>query len=137
MESTYSHDVLMSLKQCPTPLNTLFFSEYNQALLQKGIRQEIFTEYQKKIDYQNKSDLLALMRQVFVTNSSNPYGDLCAQVKFMNQMVIKEAVKQISTGLSQYLGYMRDIDSPIDPSPIPINTSLYGVKLDYNNKIGF
>ena len=77
------------------------------------------------------------MRQVFVTNSANPYGDLCAQVKFMNEMTIKETVKQISTGLSQYLGYIRDIDAPIQPAPTPINTSLYGVKLNYNNKIGF
>ena len=30
---------LDSLKQCETPLNTLFFSEFNQNLLQRGIRQ--------------------------------------------------------------------------------------------------
>ena len=29
-----------SLKQCPTPLNTLFFSEFNMNLLQRGIRQD-------------------------------------------------------------------------------------------------
>ena len=31
---------LNSIKQCATPLNTLFFSEFNKNLLQRGIRQE-------------------------------------------------------------------------------------------------
>ena len=29
-----------SMKQCPTPLNTLFFSEFNMNLLQRAIRQD-------------------------------------------------------------------------------------------------
>ena len=30
---------LDSIQQCETPLNTLFFSEFNVGLLQRGIRQ--------------------------------------------------------------------------------------------------
>jgi hypothetical protein len=127
MEITHiSGDVLMSLKQTPTPLNTLFFSEYNQSLLQRAIRQVVFKKYAIKIDYQDKADLIALMRTIYTANFANPYGDLCSQVKFMNTLVIEKAVEQISTGLSQYMSYMKHITSPISPPPVPENTSVYG-----------
>lgn len=124
--STISPNLLTSIKQCPTPLNNLFFSEFNQSLIQRAVRQKIFDMYKIKIDYQNKSDIIALMRVIFVANSANPYGDLCDQVKFMNTKVIERATEQIATGLSQYYGYINDINSPITPPEIPLNTSTYG-----------
>ena len=48
---------LNTLKQCPTPLNTLFFSEFNMNLLQRGIRQSFRDQTGVAIDYQNPSDL--------------------------------------------------------------------------------
>lgn len=81
------------------------------------------------IDYQKQDDVLTLMRMVFINNSSNPYGDLPAQVKLMNDIVIKTAVGQINTGLSQYIGYIRDISTPTVPEPRPINTSVYGERM--------
>ena len=137
INTSFSGDILTSLKQCPTPLNTLFFSEFNQNLLQHGIRQAFKNKYGIKIDYQDKDDLLALMRVMFSGNMANPYGETCVQVKFINEKVIDHAVSQISTGVSQYYGFIKDINSPIKPPAIPTNTSVYGVKMDINNKIGF
>lgn len=134
--STYPGDILTSIKQCPTPLNTLFFSEFNQNILQNAIRQDMYNKHQVRIDKQNKDDLLAIMRVVFINNSAKPYADICAQVKLMNQMVMKTAMGQISTGVAQYFGYIHDIEKPHIPLAIPKNTSTYGNKIDYNTQIG-
>ena len=55
-----------SLKQCETPLNTLFFSEFNTNLLQRGIRQMFKNKTGIAIDRQNPDDLYSLMRVVFI-----------------------------------------------------------------------
>ena len=136
ISTSFSGDILTSLKQCPTPLNTLFFSEFNQNLLQHGIRQTFKNKYGIKIDYQDKDDLLALMRVMFSANMSNPYGETCPQVKFINEKVIDHAVSQITTGVSQYYGFIKDINSPIVPNAIPMNTSVYGTALDVDQRIG-
>jgi hypothetical protein len=77
------------------------------------------------------------MRSVFINNSANPYSDVYSQVKYMNTVTMKTACKQIETGLAQHFGYLRDIDRPIQPPTIPQNTSLYGMKIGYNDQIGF
>lgn len=128
--------LLTSIKQCPTPLNTLFFSKFNIGVLQRGIRQNIKTKFGKAIDYQNEDDVIAIMRSVFVYNSSLPYSDVNAQVKDLNQRVVDQASEQIASGLAQYLGYIRDINSPHIPMAIPVNTSTYGNKLNTDTKIG-
>jgi len=127
---------LNSIKQCPTPLNTTFFSDFNQQLVQRGIRQNVYNKYRVKIDQQSPDAIQALMRMVFINNSANGYDDVCAQVKFMNQRVITMATDQIASGVAQYYGYIKDVDAPLNPPSIPANTSLYGVKIGYNNQIG-
>lgn len=128
---------LNSISQCPTPLNQAFFSQFNQETVQKLIRQNIYNQFKIKIDKQSPSDILAIMRMVFINNSADPYSDVYAQVKYMNGVTMKVACKQIETGLAQHFGYLEDISRPIQPPAIPRNTSLYGNKIGYNNQIGF
>lgn len=118
-----------TLKQSATPLNQLFFSEYNVNLLQRGIRQNYKNKTGIAIDYQNSGDLFAIMRVVFISNSSDPYANTCDQVRDMNTKVIKVAMDQINTGVSQYMGYIRDAQSPLNPLAQPINTSTYGKRV--------
>jgi hypothetical protein len=128
---------LNSIGQCPTPLNQAFFCAYNQDIVQKMIRQNIYNKFKLKIDKQSSSDLLAIMRMVFINNSADPYNDINTQVKYMNELTTKTASKQIETGLAQHFGYLQDIDRPLEPPTIPRNTSIYGIKIDYNDQIGF
>lgn len=127
---------LESIKQCETPLNTLFFSEFNQNLLQRGIRQSFKNKTGIAIDYQNKDDLYSIMRVVFINNAGDHHSRVNDQVKMMNTRVISTAVSQIQTGVSQYLSYVNDIDSVMQPIDQPINTSTTGKKIPFNNKIG-
>ena len=128
--------MLTSLRQCPTPLNSLFFSDFNLQVIQRGIRQKVKNTTGIAIDYQNESDLLAIMRAEFINNSTNQTADVCAQIKFINTRVLNTAIGQINTNLSQYIGYIKDINSPNLPLDLPVNTNQYGNKIDLNNKIG-
>ena len=128
---------LNTIKQCPSPLNTLYFSRFHEDLLQRGIRQKFKQMTGIKIDYQNADDLRTLMRYVFVNNSGDHYNNVNEQVKNMNTIVIDTAVSQVKTGVAQYLAYVQDIDTIATPLAQPINTSTYGKKIDLNTKIGF
>ena len=127
---------LDSLKQCETPLNTLFFSEFNQNLLQRGIRQAFKNKTGIAIDRQNPDDLYGIMRVVFINNSGDHYKAVNQQVRMMNERVIESAIGQIQTGVSQYLAYVQDIDTISVPLAQPINTSTVGMKMNKNEKIG-
>ena len=127
---------LNSIKQTPTPLNTLFFSDYNTNLLQRAVRQSFKDKTGVAIDYQNKDDMFAIMRAVFINNAGNHGTNVNEQVKFMNEMVIKTALSQIQSGVSQFMGYMRDIDTMAIPPTPPANTSTYGMKMEKSDKIG-
>ena len=128
---------LNSVKQCETPLNTLFFSKFNKNLLQRGIRQTFKNKTGISIDYQNSDDLYGIMRVVFINNAGDHFSKVNDQVKFMNSRVIETALSQIQTGVSQYITYVRDIDTLSVPIDQPINTSTTGKKMDFNDKIGF
>ena len=127
---------LNSMKQTVTPLNTLFFSEFNRNLLQKAIRQSFKNKTGVSIDYQNSDDLYAIMRNVFINNASSHTDRINEQVKFMNGVVIKTALSQIQSGVAQYMGYIRDIDTLAVPPIAPANTSTFGMKIDKNDQIG-
>lgn len=127
---------LDSLKQVETPLNTLFFSEFNQNLLQRGIRQSFKNKTGISIDRQNPNDLYSMMRVVFINNAGDHHARVNEQVKFMNTRVIEAALGQIQTGVSQYMAYVQDIDTIAVPLDQPINTSTVGKKIPKNMKIG-
>lgn len=127
---------LDSMKQCETPLNTLFFSEFNRNLLQRGIRQAFKNKTGIAIDYQNPDDVYSMMRVVFINNAGDHYSQVNEQVKMMNARVIDTAIGQIQTGVSQYMAYVQDIETLAVPLDQPMNTSTYGKKIDFNNKIG-
>lgn len=127
---------LDSLKQTETPLNTLFFSEFNKNLLQRGIRQAFKDKTGIAIDYQNPDDLYGIMRVVFINNAGDHYNNVNEQVKEINTRVIDVALGQIQTGVSQYMAYNRDIDTISVPLDQPMNTSTVGKKMDFNDKIG-
>lgn len=128
---------LNSIGQCETPLNKTFFCEFNQGVIQRMIRQNIYNKFKVKIDKQSPTDILTIMRVVFINNSADPYGDVLVQVKFMNSRVSAVACKQIETGLAQHYGYLDEISKPIQPLAVPKSTTVYGMKMGYSDQIGF
>jgi len=127
---------LDSIQQCETPLNTLFFSDFNKNLLQRGIRQSFKNRTGIAIDYQNPDDLYGIMRMVFINNAGDHHTRVKEQVQMLNGRVIETALSQIQTGVSQYIAYAEDIDSTRTLLDRPANTSTVGKKIDFNDKIG-
>ncbi len=105
-------------------------------MLQRSIRQSFKDQTGIAIDYQNPSDLYSIMRVVFIGNAGDQYSGVKDQVKFMNGRVIQTALKQIQTGVSQYMAYTKDIETISIPLDQPMNTSTVGKKFGYNTKIG-
>jgi hypothetical protein len=128
---------LDSVQQCETPLNTLFFSDFNKNLLQRGIRQAFKNKTGIAIDYQNPDDLYGIMRMIFINNAGDHHTQVKEQVQMMNGRVIETALSQIQTGVSQYIAYAEDIDTTRTLLDRPANTSTVGKKMDFNDKIGF
>ena len=125
-----------SIQQCPTPLNTLFFSDFNTNLLQRAIRQAFKNKTGISIDYQNPDDLFSMMRVVFINNAGDHHQNIQTQVKAMNSVVIQTAMGQIQTGVSQYIGYIQDIETAARPIDRPTNTSTAGKKILKSQQIG-
>jgi hypothetical protein len=125
-----------SIQQCPTPLNTLFFSDFNTNLLQRAIRQAFKNKTGISIDYQNPDDLFSIMRVVFINNAGDHHQNIQTQVKSMNAIVIQTAMSQIQTGVSQYIGYVQDIETPSRLIDRPTNTSTAGKKILKSQQIG-
>lgn len=128
-------NMLASVQQSETPLNKLFFSEFNVNTLQRGIRQAFKNSTGIAIDYQDQGALLAIMRSAFINNAGDHYTAVNEQVKEINGIVINMALGQINSGVRQYIDYLRDVDAPRNPFAAPINTSTYGKKIDLGRTV--
>ena len=113
----------------PTPLGELFFSPSNIDRIQKMIKKEIFirTKGKYKLDVeQDESDLLVVMRAVYITDSYNDPYRIVHQVKELNKKVLERIIPDMITMIKQDDEYLKVIDRPIDPIPLPVNVSRAG-----------
>ena len=119
--------ILRTVQQTDTPLGLMFFSELNMNRIQRMIRQQFKDQTGIAIDYQNRGDVLTLMRMVYINNSRDPWSQaLDQQLQTMNNAVVKTALGQIGTGVNQYIHYIRDISSPLQVNDLPVSTSTHG-----------
>lgn len=119
-----------------TPLYDAFFSEFNMNVIQDGIIQRTRDQTGKTINKQDARPLSIIMESVYSVNSYNPYGDIQSQISFMNDVVIKECVKQTVMGVQSYQRYINDINSQPMPMQNPQYTSPVGIKMPFNTKLG-
>ena len=113
----------------PTPLGEVFFSPDNINRLQNKIKKSIFIEtkgkYKLQID-QNESDLLIVMRAVYIQDSYNAPYRIIHQVKELNEKVINRILPDMVSNIKQNEEYLNVIDKPMDPIPLPVNVSRAG-----------
>lgn len=95
------------------PLIDIFFSKKNlnhlQMLIIKMIRFESGGMY--VISPQNENELLTVMKSIYHTTPTNPYGkisDLKRDICTLNKNVLDWVVPRIIVNIQQYLGYVRD-----------------------------
>jgi len=113
----------------PTPLGEVFFSSDNIKRIQNKIKKSIFIEskgkYKLQVD-QNQSDLLIVMRAVYIQDSYNAPYRIIHQVKELNEKVINRILPDMISNIKQNEEYLNIIDKPIDPIPLPVNVSRAG-----------
>jgi hypothetical protein len=113
----------------PTPLGEVFFSPDNIKRLQNKIKKSVFIEtkgkYKLQVD-QNESDLLVVMRAVYIQDSYNAPYRIIHQVKELNEKVINRILPDMISNIKQNEEYLNVIDKPIDPIPLPVNVSRAG-----------
>jgi hypothetical protein len=113
----------------PTPLGELFFCVDNIRRLQNKIKKSVFIESKGKYKLdadQNESDLLIVMRAVYIQDSFNSPYRIVHQVKELNQKVINRILPDMITNIKQNEEYISAIERPIDPIPLPVNVSRAG-----------
>jgi hypothetical protein len=113
----------------PTPLGEIFFSQENISRLQKQIKKELFIrsngKYKLEID-QNESDLLVVMRAVYISDGLNSPYKIIHQVKELNHKTIERIIPDMLSMIKQDQQYLYDIEHPINPIPLPVNVSRAG-----------
>ena len=109
------------------PLSSLYFSKENVERVHILIRYNVWLQSGRKhiIGKQSTLQLEIIMRSIFLQFSKNLRTNLKDQIDQLNSYVIDFSVSQILSGISQYLGYKKDISSmpPIMDYPDYLSTA--------------
>ena len=121
-ENSIQKSLLKGVYQ-PTPLGELFFSQENINRLQKMIKYEVFVrtngKYKLEVE-QNESDLLVVMRDIYITCGKNMPYKVIHQVKELNHKTIEKIIPDMISMIKQDDAYIQQLDKPIDPIPLPV-----------------
>jgi len=108
-----------------TTLGKVFYSDDNIELINKEL---VLSVYKKtnggiKINFQQKEDLLVVMRWVYINYARNLPFKIAEQIKKLNSMVVGEIMPGVISQANQHIDYLRDIEKPLEPLPRPVNAS--------------
>jgi len=129
-EGSISKSLLGNISQ-PTPLSELFLSKDNIVRIQNRIKKEVLIRTQGKYVIrvnQNETDLINVMLSVYVADGLNQPYNLVRQVKMLNHSTIQRIVPDMISMIKMEQGYLKDISSPINPIPLPVNVNNAGRK---------
>lgn len=101
--------------QAADHVNTLFFGQANVDAIQASLRDVIKKRLGYAIGRQPDDQLLIIMRYVYMNEARNDGGT--AEVRRLNELVLKEIAPMVASGVLQYLAYIRDASRL--PTPIP------------------
>ncbi len=124
-----------------TPLTYLYFSDKNIENLQKVIRYMVHKETGYVIDNQSQTELLIIMRSIFLEYSSHPplldnkmseerRSEILLKYKNevirLNDIVINTVIPKIISQLQQYITYLEDASRPSYQMETPESSSIAG-----------
>tara|TARA_Y100000996_G_scaffold55276_1_gene37617 strand:+ start:790 stop:1272 length:483 start_codon:yes stop_codon:yes gene_type:complete len=112
-------------------LSKVFFSKQNLNLLQQLIRYGVFEKSNQKykIGNQSESEIVTIMRSMYLQFAKNLDTDIKGQVRELNKYVIDFAVEKIMSAATQHINYLNEIQTTINPMDRGQNTSSVGTKL--------
>jgi hypothetical protein len=158
--SRYQAWAVQSLQMTPTVLMNLLFSDENVEYLQNKLIDEVYAIRKIKIQKQSIDELLIIMRNKYIYaisgylfypdktavyargdvhgKNGNAYynGGLEQQLMQLNKSILEECVKQVLSGIDQYMLYYKDISTLPMPLENPVLTSEKGSRVLMEN-VGF
>jgi hypothetical protein len=84
-----------------------------------------------KIGNQSEKELQIIMRSIYLQNALNNDTDIQLQIKNLNNLVYDYCVSNILVNATQYVGYLKKIDTVPKSMPGPINEHIAGDKKSY------
>jgi hypothetical protein len=118
---------LIGIDSCNlSELELKFFSIENINTINNLLILEVFNRTNKeyKIVKQSERSLLIVMRYVYIEYSNNLPYCIDMQINILNRQVVNEVTPDIITAITQHTGYIKDINRPLEPPPLPINSSV-------------
>ena len=119
-----------------TPLSTAFFSRDNIIALQRGIQQGVYnlSRGQFKIGMQSDEQLKTIMRNIYLENSKHSMDNIAQQVKALNDIVLRNTVRQVYNEAEGYMKYRRDASTIAEPMAPPMMTKSNDRQLTFKDR---
>ena len=117
--------------QSESELSKLFFSDENMKRIQRMIRKEVFkrTNGEFRLDTdQDIKDIFIIMRATYMEQARFLEGQTIRQIKRLNWKVVDSSIGSILTNIRQEYGYLKEINKPLSPIPLPLNVGNKGRK---------
>lgn len=123
----YSYQALLGTIE-PTLLSRLFFSSKNMDIIQNKVIADIYERSNKlyRIDKQPETELLIIMRSVFLQYSQNLPNQITEQIERLNEITYRKVIEKIYPNLLSYIAYLRDSSQMYQPMELPTNSSSAG-----------
>ena len=120
-------EALYGIQETST-LNQLYFSKKNMDIIQSMIRYDVYIKSSKKyiIDKQSDIELEIIMRSIYLQHSPNLPNKIREQIDYFDKLVSDWCVDQIIPEVSQYIGYIKEIEYMPVPIDLPLNLSSKG-----------
>tara|TARA_B110000285_G_scaffold54544_1_gene62113 strand:+ start:292 stop:1056 length:765 start_codon:yes stop_codon:yes gene_type:complete len=118
-----AYDLLKGLQEI-TPISELYFSNNNINAINNTIKYEIYKKTNDKIENQNRTELIIIMRSIYLQYSQNLItNDVLAEVKYLNKLVLNNVINRIEVEMKAYENYINYINAPNIVLNNPIDTS--------------
>lgn len=115
----------------PDITSEVFFSLENKDIINKQLIMTVYNKTNKKflIGKQKDNDMLFVMRWVWSEYERYmPKTNVTDQIRYLNNKVIDEIYVGVIRNAEQKVQYLKDISSPIQVNPLPINVSIKGAQ---------
>ena len=112
-------------------VNDLFFSQTNMDALQTGLRNLVANKTEGKhiIGPQSESELMIIMRAMYLEYGMNLQTNVVEQIRDLNKKVLNFSVPRILVDLEQYDKYIADASQMHIPMERSTNVSNKGIKV--------
>ena len=111
-----------------TPLTKLYFSQKNIDALQSAIQYRIYKTHNIHIDKQSETELMLIMRSIFLQYSANRPDNIREQIEALNQLVLDYCIPNVHNEAVAYLKYKNDVTTLAIPEARPVYDNTKGSK---------